>query len=149
MGGSPLHIASKSMQKTARPGNSRRAIFHSPAVFKRQWLVILCYYFTFYMTLNVVQLPNKLTSFITLSQVSHVLQGEAPPDGAAEPRRAGRSPRRRPHPVQGRLRVVARPLGRPAPDDDHARGHRDGIVATIWWRSTQWWPTRCRHPADV
>ena len=32
----PLHIVSTSMQKTARAGNSRRVIFHSPAVFKRQ-----------------------------------------------------------------------------------------------------------------
>ena len=38
MAGSPstFNIVSKSMRKTARLGNSRRAIFHSPAVFKRQ-----------------------------------------------------------------------------------------------------------------
>ena len=29
------------MRKTARLGNSRRAIFHSPAVFKRQWLLFV------------------------------------------------------------------------------------------------------------
>ena len=39
--------------------------------------VILCYNFTFYMTINIVELPNKVTSFIQ-SSLHHSLSSLPP-----------------------------------------------------------------------